>query len=211
MESTTRQLILSMMVLALPAQPALGDELVWLTGKALGPDGKPLKGAVVVAYDDKQKIIDHAVTDEKGEYALAIPEEVLNLETKKGGGFLASVAGKIKRFVTAQATGVAQGAKTTILALTATQSAALAAPIAKAALDTGTRTADKVEKQLTPRQAAEQAEKEVKAELKRPGVLLIKASAPNYTDYSGTGQVFWLQRETMKEEGKDKVVYAAWM
>ena len=113
-----------MLVLALPAQLALGDEIVWLTGKALGPDGKPLKGAVVVAYDDKQKIIDHAVTDEKGEYALAIPEEVLNLETKKGGGFLASVAGKIKRFVTAQAAGVAQGAKTTILALTTTQSAA---------------------------------------------------------------------------------------
>src|SRR5688500_6951752 len=116
---TLKYLALAIFFLTVPAT-ALPDELVWATGKVIGSDGKPLKGAVVVVYDDKEKIVDYAYTDEKGEYALAIPEDVLNLETKKGGGFLASTVGKVKRFVTANVAGLAQGAKTTILALTAT-------------------------------------------------------------------------------------------
>src|SRR5688572_6576698 len=109
-----RFLAIAIILFTLPLT-ALSDELVWATGKVVGSDGKPLKGAVVVVYDDKEKIVDYAHTDEKGEYALAIPEDVLNLETKKGGGFISSTVGRMKRFVTANVTGLAQGAKTTIL------------------------------------------------------------------------------------------------
>ena len=205
-----RYLALAIILSTLPLA-AHSDELVWATGKVVGSDGKPLKGAVVVVYDDKEKIVDYAHTDEKGEYALAIPEDVLNLETKKGGGFISSTVGRMKRFVTANVTGLAQGAKTTILALTATQSMGLTAPIAKAALDTGTKVADKVGKQLTPKVAAEIQEKAVRAELKRPGVLYLKASAANHTDYAGLAELYWVQRETVKDEGKEKAVYAAWL
>ena len=207
----TLQTLALLSTLLLTGTSLNADELVWATGRAIGPDGKPLKGAVVVVYDDKEKIVDYAHTDEKGEYALAIPEDVLNLETKKGGGFLASVAGKIKRFVSTQAAGIAQGAKATILALTSTQAVALAAPVAKAALDTGNRVAAKVEKQLTPKQAQEQTAKEVRAELKRPGLLFLKASAPNCTDFAGLAQLYWVQREIVKDNDKENAVYAAWL
>jgi hypothetical protein len=208
-ESMTRiQLLLIGLSLALASLPAEADELVWATGKALAPDGKPLKGAIVVVYDDKEKIVDYAYTDEKGDYALAIPENVLNLDSKKGGGFLAGVVGKMKRFVNAQVTGIADGAKTTILALTTTQAGSLTTPVAKAALDTGTKLAGRVERQLTPREKAEQEAKAVREELKRPGVIYIKASAPGHTDYAGLAQAFWIQRET---DEKNKTIYAAWL
>jgi hypothetical protein len=208
---STRIILLTLLAVAALAAPVVADEIIWTSGKAVGPDGKPVKGLVVVVYDDKDKIVDYAYTDEQGEYALAIPEGVLNLDTKRsGGGFLASVTSKVKRFVTAQVEGIADGAKTAIMALTTAQSGLLAAPVAKAALDSGTRVAATVERRLKP-QDKKAAEDEAKKALKQPGALYLKASAPGFTDFAGIAHLYWIQRETNEVDGKKDVVFASWI
>src|SRR5438874_461222 len=151
----------AVLVLGLTPSPAFGDQLVWASGRVVDAAGKPVAGAVVVAYDDKDKIVDSKKTDDKGGYEMGIAEDSDKLETKKGGGYVAGVAGKVRRFVNAQATGLANGVRTTMMAVTTTQAAGLTAPLARTALDTGTRTADRIQRHLTPKQENEEQKREL--------------------------------------------------
>src|SRR5688500_7202580 len=81
------------------ANPAVADDLVWLTGRVVTSDSRaPLKEAVVAVYDDKGKVVDYAKTDADGIYTLAVSRGVLGLD-KKGVGFFRRVAGGMSKLV----------------------------------------------------------------------------------------------------------------
>src|SRR5664279_218428 len=71
--------------------PAAAEDLVWATGRVCAAHSdRPMAGAIVAVYDDKNRVIDYAKTDENGEYTLAVPRSALHLD-KKGGGFFHQV------------------------------------------------------------------------------------------------------------------------
>ena len=82
------------------------ENLVWTTGRIVDANNKPVPGALVAAFDDKNNVVDYGRTDANGEYALAVPKNALHLEPKHGKDFFTQVVSSITRFVSGQRSGL---------------------------------------------------------------------------------------------------------
>lgn len=186
---------------------ALADELVWATGKVLDASGRPRQGAIVAVYDDSNKVVDYARTDENGEYALALPSRALHLERKKNPGFLATVFSGVTRFVGSTVGFVANPMREGVRAITSSQAANYTNPLTRAQIQAGGAVVDQVLFGFTPRQ------KKVvpKADRKQTGAFLMKVIANNRNDLVGVGRVYWLQEEVLRAGGKERRTVAAWL
>src|SRR5579864_8375079 len=75
--------------LACAAPRARADQPLWVTGHVADAEGRPMVGAQVAAYDDRNHVMDYARTDSHGDYALALPKSALHLIHRHGKGFFA--------------------------------------------------------------------------------------------------------------------------
>jgi hypothetical protein len=183
------------------------EELVWATGKVVEPSGKPMTGAVVAVYDDTNKVVDYARTDQRGEYALAVPKHLLHLERKHGKGFIAEVFTSATRFVSGAAGFVANPLRAGLHAVTNSQVDSFADPLTKGEIAAGGAVVDQVLFAVSPHQKR----KVPLEERKQPGVLMIKVIAPNRNDLVSISRVYWLEEETLKMGGRQKKTLAAWL
>lgn len=183
------------------------EDLVWATGHITDYEGRPLSGAVVVVYDDHNKVVDYARTDRSGDYALAVPKKTLHLETRHGKGFIAEVFGTMTRFVGDTVGFVANPLRAGVHAVTSSQAANFTDPLTKAGISAGGVVADQVLFAVSPKIKKPQ---EIE-ERKLPGALLVKVVAPDKSDLVGVTRVYWLQRERFRAGGKREDTVAAWL
>lgn len=186
-------------------QAARAEELAWVTGRINGADGRPLRNAVIAVYDDKNKVVDYAHTDENGEYALAVPSNVLHL-SKKGKGFFTEVFGGVTRFVGDAAGFVANPLRSGVRAVTSAQASLNPDPLTRGGISAGGAVIDQVLFAVTPRRR-----NIVQEERKQPGALVIKAVSPGNKDLIAIGHVYWVQKETFRAGGKQTQNLAAWL
>lgn len=184
---------------------ARAEDLVWATGRIMGADGKPLRGALIAVYDDKNKVVDYAKTDDNGDYALAVPSSVLHLG-KKSKGFFTQVFGGVTRFVGGTAEFVASPLRAGVRAVTSAQAGLNIDPLSRGGITAGGALVDQVLGMATPRRRPNILE-----ERKMPGVLLIKAVSPGTKDLVGLARVYWVQQEKYRAGGKETQNLAAWL
>ena len=200
------RLLLTALLLTSVCVVARAEDLVWATGRVSGSDGKPLSGALVAVYDEKNKVVDYARTDQNGEYALAVPKRVLNL-SKRGKGFFAEVVGGITRFVGGAAGFVANPLRAGVSAVTSGQVAATIDPITRGGIAAGGALADQLLFSMKP----QQRRPTLQEERKMPGALVVKVAMPGKNDLVGVTRVYWMQQETFKAGGKQTKTLAAWL
>ncbi|HLJ57889.1 MAG TPA: carboxypeptidase-like regulatory domain-containing protein [Chthonomonadaceae bacterium] len=195
-------------VLACGAAASAGaEELVWASGKVLDPAGRPMRGAFVAVYDDKNKVVDYARTDREGEYALAVPKHLLHLEYRHGKGFIAEVATGVTRFVGGAAEFVANPIRSGVHAVTNAESALDPNILSKGAFSAGGTVVDQVFFAVTPRQ-----KRKIPVEERRqPGALMLKVVAPNRSDAVGVAHIYWMEEETIRTGGRSQKTLAAWL
>jgi len=189
------------------ASSALAEDPIWTTGKIIGPDGKPVVGAVVAAYDDSNKIVDFARTDRNGEYALALPKRALHLD-KHNPGFFASVVGTATRFGGDTVGFVTNPVKQGVQAITSAEAATVADPITKGEFAAGGAIAGQVLNFISP---PRHSANKVKNERTLPGALMMKVVAPKSNDLVDVGKIYWMQSEELRAGGKSKRTIAAWL
>ncbi len=182
------------------------EDYVWATGKVLNKAGRPVPNAYVAVYDDNNKVVDYARTDELGEYALAVPRRILHID-KKRTGFLTSVFGGITRFVGGATDFVRNPLRAGVQAVTSSQAAAVISPIQRGVISAGGAVADQILFRLkTPEQ-----KKPLYEERKQPGALMLKVIGPDSQDLVGVAKVYWMQQETFKAGGRETKTIAAWL
>ena len=189
------------------ARAVRADELVWASGKVLDPRGRPMRNAYVAVYDDSNKVVDYARTDQEGEYALAVPKRLLHLQQKHGKGFIAEVFTGVTRFVGGAAEFVANPLRQGMHAVTNAEAALDPNIVTKGAISAGGAVADRLLFGVTPRQKRIVPVEERKL----PGALMLKVVAPDRSDVVGIGHIYWMQEETFKSGGRSKKTLAAWL
>lgn len=200
-------LLLAALLLGGGTRVCQAEELVWATGKVIDPGGRPMTGAVVAVYDDSNKVVDYARTDDHGEYALAVPKHLMHLEHKHGKGFIAEVFTSATRFVSGAAGFVANPLRAGLHAVTNSQVANYTDPLTKGEFAAGGAVVDQVLFAVSPHQKR----KVPLEERKQPGVLMIKVVAPNRNDLVSISRVYWLEEETLKMGGRQQKTLAAWL
>lgn len=189
------------------ASSARAEELVWASGKVLDARGRAMRGAYVAAYDDSNRVIDYARTDQEGEYALAVPKHLLHLDHRHGKGFVAEVFTGVTRFVGGAAEFVANPVRSGVHAITNAEAALNPNPLTKGAFSAGGAVVDQVLFTVSPRQKR----KVPVEERKMPGSLLIKVIGPDSSDVVGVSHIYWMQEETLSAGGRSKKTLAAWL
>ena len=192
--------------LASLAMPASADDRVWLTGVVLASDGRPLSNAIVAVYDDKQRVVDHAKTDEDGRYALLVSTKDVHLNGGGGKGFFHQVTSGVSRLVGGVA-GIAAlpvraGMKAAAAAMPATD------PITRAQIAAASSVADLAVRSVVPE--GRPAKSNVPA-YKRPGALLMKVSCEGHAGVVGAAQVYWMEEELTKIGDNEKKNIIAWV
>lgn len=190
-----------------PTSARAAEDLVWATGRVLDTQGRPLANATIAIYDDKNKVVDYAKTDENGDYAVAVPRRVLHLD-KKRTNFLTQVFSGVTRFVGGAAEFVASPVRAGARAITAGQAANVTDPLTRGGIVAGGVVVDQVLSIVTPNSRPKPT---VQEERKMPGALVIKAVAPDRKDLIGVAKVYWMQQETFKAGGKQSRTVAAWL
>ncbi len=185
---------------------ARSEEYIWATGKVISKSGNPVRNAYIAVYDDNNKVIDYANTDQNGEYALAVPRHVMHLD-KKSQGFLTQVFGTVTRFVGGATDFVNNPLRAGIKAITSAEASVAIDPIQKGAISAGGTVADQILLRLkSPSQKPTPQE-----ERKQPGTLLIKVIGENSQDLVGTAKVYWMQQETLKAGKRETRTTTAWL
>lgn len=194
-------------LLACCSIPGKAGEYVWATGKVLDATGHPVANAFVAVYDDQNKVVDYTRTDRNGDYALAVPKQVLHIEHKHGKGFVADVFTGVVR-LSGDAVGfISNPVRSGIHAVAGAEAATDPNPITKGTISAGAVVADQTLAMLTPR-----SHKVVPtAQRKQPGALLMKVVAPNSNDLIEIGHLYWLQEEYLRLGGKQEHTLAAWL
>lgn len=199
--------IIIAVVLAVYAIPARAEHPVWATGRILDIYDRPMSGALVTVYDDNNRVIDYARTDEHGDYALAVPKNALHLQERHSPGFFAEVFGGVTRFVGGGVDFVANPLRAGVHAVTAAEAALNPDIVTKGGIAVAGAIVDKTLFAVSPRH-----KKPIDPELRKmPGALMIKVIAPDRNDLVGITHVYWLQRENYKAHGKQSNNLAAWL
>ena len=185
---------------------ARADNLVWVTGHIVGANGKPLRNAVIAVYDDKNKVVDYAKTDDNGDYALAVPPATIHLQGKKGKGFFTEVIGGMTRFVGGATEFVSNPLRAGVRAVTSAQANFNVDPLSRGGITAAGALVDQTLGMLTPHRR-----QTIQEERKQPGVLVIKAVSPGTKDLVGLARVYWVQQEKFRAGGKESKHLAAWL
>jgi hypothetical protein len=192
------------LLVALLASPSIStaDDLVWATGRVMSADGRrPLSGAIVAVYDDKNHVVDYAKTDSNGEYTLALNKSVLHLKGKGGGGFLRQVVGVVGGVGRVIAMPIKEGINA------AAALSKVADPVTKA----GVGAASGVAKTLVDTAFPRDRKKGEVPERMQPGAMVMKVSAPGHDDALSVARVYWMQEELYRSGGKEKKALTAWV
>jgi hypothetical protein len=194
-------LIAALVALGCQTLTASAEEMVYATGRVFSSDGRtPLPGALVAVYDSKNHVIDYTRTDERGEYALAVPRHALNLQGKGGKGFFRQVmglAGGVGRVATLPL-------KAGIRAAAAVST--VADPLTKIGIGAASGVAQGLVDQMAPR-----GRKTPVLERNQPGVLVMKVTRPGHNDVLSLARVYWLEEEQYRAGGKQQRSLAAWV
>ncbi len=182
------------------------EDLVWITGRVVGADGSPLPETLVAVYDDSNKVVDYARTDQNGEYAMAVPKRVLHLD-KHNPGFFTEVFGGLTRIVGGAAGFVANPLREGVHAVTNAEVADAGGLAVKGGIAAGGAVADQMLFAVSPRDH----KRPPLEERKLPGALLIKAVTNGKNDLVGVAKVYWVQQEVYKAGGKQNRTLAAWL
>ena len=191
----------------LSAAPAIAEEMVFASGRVVAPDGRPMRGALVAAYDDQNKVVDYARTDEEGYYAISVPGRALHLDHHAGKGFLADVFGTITHLVGGAAGFVANPLRAGVSTVTNSQMAGMINPLAKGELAAGGVVVDRMLFGLNPSRRPHPPLEERKS----PGVVVMKVAMPGRNDLIGLGRVYWLQQTTFRAGGRPQKTLQAWL
>lgn len=177
------------------------EDLVFATGRVYASDGKtPLSGAIVAVYDDKNRVLDYARTDERGEYGLAVPRNALHLNHKGGQGFFRQVVGVVG--------GVGRVASLPLKAgIRAAASVASAAdPLTRVGIGAASGVAQGLVDQMSPRGGKKPA-----LERNQPGVLVMKVTRAGRNDVVSLARVYWIEEQLYRAGGKEQRSLAAWV
>ncbi len=200
--------LLVLAALVSSAPPARPAQLIWTSGRVIDHSGHPVPNALVAVYDDSNRVADYARTDERGEYALAVPRGALHLEPKRGKGFIAEVFGAVARFAGDTAGFVATPVRAGVHAITTSQASSFADPVTRGGITAGGAVADKALAMLTPRGHRPPP---IIEDRKQPGSMLLKVIAPDTNDLVDVGRIYWMQEETLRAGGRQKKTIAAWV
>jgi hypothetical protein len=177
------------------------EELAWLTGRVMSADGKhPLAGAIVAVYDSKNRVIDYAQTDARGEYTLVVPRSVLNLG-KKGGGFLHQVT---SGFGNAVALPLKAGIRAAAAASTVSD------PLTRIGIGAASNIAQALA-DILAEDEHDRRKKKQPIDRNLPGALVMKVAHPGYNDAVAVARVYWMQQELYTAGGKEQKALAAWV
>lgn len=186
---------------------ARADQPVWATGHILDAQNRPMSNAIVAVYDDNNKVVDYARTDENGDYALAVPRSALHLQEHHSPGFFAEVFGGVTRFVGSTVGFVANPLRSGVKAVTSAEAATFSGPLTKGGIAVGGAIVDQALFAVSPK-----PKRPVDLEARKmPGALFIKVIAPQRNDLIGVTRVYWVQKETFKAHGRQTQTLAAWL
>ena len=191
--------ILLLILLCVPLLSAHAEDLIWITGKVISEEGKlPIAGAIVAAYDDKNRVVDYAKTDSIGVYCMVVPRNTLHLE-KKDGGFLHTVVSSVGGMVGGTAGALRSGIR----------AAASAFPIADPITKLGVNAASGLAQALA---GSFPGGKGNSSNLRtQPGALVMKVSAPGHNDAISIARVYWMEQQIYHNNGRDESSLAAWI
>ncbi len=166
-----------------------------------------MSNALVAVYDDNNKVVDYARTDDNGDYALAVPKNALHLQERHSPGFFAEVFGGVTRFVGNTVGFVANPIRSGLKAVTSSEAATFGNPLTKGGIAVGGAVVDQALFAVSPK-PRRPADLEAR---KMPGALFIKVIAPSRNDLVGVTRVYWVQKETFKAKGRQTQTLAAWL
>jgi hypothetical protein len=193
---------LAVVLIVCAGTPSLAEDVVWATGKVMTSDGRrPLAGAIVAVYDDKNRVVDYAKTDSNGEYTLALNKNVLHLKGKGGGGFLRQVVGVVGGIGRVAAMPLKEGIRA------AASIANAADPVTKV----GIGAASGVARTLVDTALPPERKKGAVPERALPGAMVMKVSSPGHNDAVSVARVYWMQEEVYRSKGKEQKALTAWV
>jgi hypothetical protein len=175
------------------------EDLIWATGTVKNAAGRPLQGATVALYNDKNQVVDYAKTDSEGTYALAIPRSALHLD-KKGGGFFHKVAGAVGGVGRIAAMPLKMGIRAAAGIATASD------PLTRVGIGTASGVAQGLVDVMAPRERKKPAELR-----KMPGVVVMKVTAPGHNDAVSLARVYWMEEQSIRAGGRDQRVVTTWV
>ena len=238
MKRQTITLVLAGSLLTYALMPATAEETVTAQGRVFEADGiKPLAGATIVIYDEKQQVLGHATADAEGRYTLTVPKSALHLvKAHHGGNFLGGLvksAGKVLSVAApigmmAMTGGVgALGGLSSLGGLHAATSASslLTGPGVLRGGMPGMmgggmlirRQAMQARMQgrggVYPLQSTDMLEESMlpAPAPDAPGALVMKITCSNHADATGVGQIYWLREEQPNAGSGDRKEMSAWI
>ncbi len=187
------------------SRSARAEDSVYVTGRVFAADGRtPLSGAVVAVYDDKNHVIDYSRTDERGEYALAVPKSALHLGGKGGQGFFRQVVGGVSSMVGGVGRVVALPLKAGIRAAASVANAA--DPLTRVGIGTASGVAQTLVDHMSPRGG-----KKAVLERNMPGVLVMRVTRPGHNDVVSIAHVYWIEEQRYRAGGREQRSLAVWV
>jgi hypothetical protein len=179
--------------------PVLAEDLVWAIGQVKDASGRPVGGATVAIYNDKNQVVDYAKSDGDGNYALAVPRSTLHLD-KKGGGFFHKVAGAVGGVGRIAAMPLKAGIRAAAGIATASD------PITRVGIGTASGVAQGLVDVMAPR------ERKKAVELRKlPGVVVMKVTAEGHNDAVSLARIYWMEEQRLRSGGREQKVVTSWV
>jgi hypothetical protein len=197
--SRPRLIVLVLLSLLLVPAVTQAEELIWATGCVKDAAGKPMQGAMVAIYNDKNQVVDYAKTDADGSYALAVPRGTLHLD-KKAEGFFRKVAGAVGGVGRIAAMPLKMGIKAAAGIATASD------PITRVGIGTASGVAQGLVDVMAPRERKKPAELR-----KMPGVVVVKVTAAGHNDVVSLARIYWMEEQVFRAGGRDQKVVTTWV
>jgi hypothetical protein len=186
------------------ARPAYAERTVWCMGRVVDlPRGKPLAGAIVAVYDEKNRVIDYARTGPDGDYALLVPRSALNVDKKSRGGFLHQAASGVGRL--AGGAGRIASYPLKVGVKVAASAAGGGDPLTRVGVGVASGLALSVVDGLSGGDR-----KKAAAARAQPGALLMKVSLPGRNDIVGIARIYWMQEEVFRADRGERREVTAW-
>ncbi len=199
--------ILWMGLLAASIISANAQTKVWATGQILSArEHLPMANAVVAFFNNKNKVVDYAITDANGYYTVAIPKNDLHLMRLSGGGFLHQVFSSVGRFVGDITHNVAVPLKAAVNAVTSATESNITDPLSRAGIAAGGSVANRLIDTMSP-----PSKPKIKFLRKQPGVIVAKVIHRGEADSLTLEHVYWMQQEVYRVRGHTERAITAWL
>lgn len=195
-------------LLLIPSYFAWAADIIYVSGHVEDEAGHPLAHALIAVFDDRNRVVDYAHTDNQGNYLLALPATALHLPQHHSKTFLAQVFDTAGHLVGGLVDFIANPLRAGVHAAAAGVAATTPDPLTKGGIAVG---AGVVDQTLFAISTDKKYSPETQTKRKQPGTLMVKVIAPHYKDLAAPASIYWMEQDVFHAAGKTQKATVAWV